>query len=244
MSNTPLPDIEVTVSPSRSGHEESLEHLGTTIRLRYSRQENMLEISKFIDVDQTGFVSQFEIQPRRKAPRSGVSEWCKRLIPLLGGSIDMAEIREDERKAVSCLLDSRHLWERLEKTAFDMDLRVTNGLSDQFLTIRSHLNSNVDAVHRRGPLPPRESPKENISFYPSPASSTEPENNANTTAKYSPRRQPPVKPRLLGLGLPPRPRKLSLLNPKSSHMSPMTHPTVLRRHPGSVHWDANIKKDS
>lgn len=237
MSNTPLPDIEMTVPCPNFGRERSPGKVEPTIRLRYSRQENTLEISKFTNSDTAELVSGIVVHSYRKAHRGGLSEWSKRVIPLANG-IDMAEIREDERKAVNCLQSSRHLWEHLEKTATDMDSRITNNLSDEYLIIRSRSHSSEESEKPRDSRPPRKSPKENISYYPSPTSSAELEaEEPPQVAMDELRRQNSIpilsktKPRLLGLGLPPRPRRVSISNSRANLVTPVGSTAIPVRQP-------------
>jgi hypothetical protein len=187
------------------------------VRLRLSRQEDTLEISQFNTTPRNRVISRIATQSFNTAPRSRVTEWSKRTIFLVNGHIDMGDIREEERKAVSCLQGCKALWEQFEKTALDLDLRVTNTLSDRFRTIKAPLDVLKAATEGVTTLAAARNSDDDIPAYPSPDSVNDllPRGKAQMHAEEATRPSLTTlstKPRLGGLGLPPRPRRLSISN--------------------------------
>jgi len=237
MSNLPLPDVEMTVPCHSSG--EFLSDSEPTIRLRLSRQDSTLEISQFSSSSHNRIISRTATQSFNTSARNRVTEWSKRTIPLVGGQIDMKEIRERELKAVNCLRRCQELWEPFEKTAPDMDLCITNILSDQYLTIRSPLDVGRSAFECMTTLPSGAIFERDPPAHPSPdnvkdvIAHEEPKLPADPEQPTPPLAIPPTKLRLVGLGLPPRPRRLSTsvmkTQPKPPGHSPSATTTRKRR---------------
>jgi hypothetical protein len=247
MSNLPTPDIEMTVlCPNSSKHKEAPRDSEPMIRLRLSRQEDTLEISQFSTPPRNRVISRIATQTFNIAPRSRVTEWSKRTIPLVNGRIHMGDIREEERRAVNCLQSCQALWEEFEKMALDMDRRAVNTLSDRFLTIKAPVDVLPMSIEDTNPFKSGGPSDNDISAYLSPVSV----NNLVARKKVDEQEEatrplltaPSTKPRLGGLGLPPRPRRLSTSNTQTQKKSLGNSTVALPgRKRSAVHWSASIK---
>jgi hypothetical protein len=250
MSNLPTPDIEMTVyCPNSSKHKGPPRDSEPMIRLRLSRQEDTLEISQFSTPPRNRVTSRIATQTFNIAPRSRVTEWSKRTIPLVNGRIHMGDIRAEERRAVNCLQSCQGLWEEFEKMALDMDHRAVNTLSDQFLTIKAPLDVLPMSIEDVNPLKSGGTSDDDIPTHSSPDSVNNlvARKRVELRAEQEEVTRPSLiaqstKPRLGGLGLPPRPRRLSTSNTQIKRES-LGHSTVVLpgRKRSAVHWSASIK---
>ena len=235
--------------PNPSKHREPPSDSEPMIRLRLSRQEDTLEISQFSTPARNRVVSRIATQTFNIAPRSRATEWSKRTIPLVNGRIHMGDIREEERRAVNCLQSCQALLEQFEKMALDMDIRVVNTLCDRFLTIKAPLNVLPTAIESTNPLNSGGLSDDDIPVYSSPDSmknlvvrkKVELPGEQKEAARPS-STVPRTKPRLSGLGLPPRPRRLSTSNTQIQNKSLGNTSIILPgRKRSMVHWSASIK---
>jgi hypothetical protein len=204
MSNTPQPDVELLVAEP-SSYEDISNGMDFTTRVRISRQDRTLEIARY---RQGRMGSSITGLLQSAAPRTG--EWIKMIMPLLNdGSIDFFQIEDKE----SVLLkDYIKICELLE-TTFPIPSR---SLLMEELCAKLRGQSSL--------LPP-------ISVKVDDAHLTYPSPKTKTKHIVKPQR---LKPRLAGLGLPPRPSRLSL----SHHEAPVG--AIRKQMPRSVHWNAVV----
>jgi hypothetical protein len=226
MSNTPQPDVELLVAEP-SSYEDISNGMDFTTRVRISRQDRTLEIARY---RQGRMGSSITGLLQSAAPRTG--EWIKMIMPLLNdGSIDFFQIEDKE----SVLLkDYIKICELLE-TTFPIPSRSLL-MEELCAKLRGQssllppISVKVDDAHLTYP-----SPKTKTKHIVQDSEPDLPRNRQHRSEISEPDIKPQrLKPRLAGLGLPPRPSRLSL----SHHEAPVG--AIRKQMPRSVHWNAVV----
>ena len=228
MSNTPRPDVELLVAES-SSYEDISNSMHFTTRVRISRQDHTLEIAKYrqgrIGSSITGLL-------QNAAPRTG--EWIKMVMPLLNdGSIDFFQIEDQEGVL---LKDYIKICETLETTfpipSHSLLMEEVCAKLRSQSSLSPPISVKVDDAHLTYPSPKTQT--KHIAADSEPEMSKNPQTRAEIPILVPIIKPRCLKPRLAGLGLPPRPSRLSL-----PHHGVSVGAT--RRHmPRSVHWSAAV----
>ncbi|KAG9056752.1 hypothetical protein FS842_009706 [Serendipita sp. 407] len=187
MSNFPNPDIEVCV-PNGPSYGKGVPLVPSTpaIRLRMSRQERTIEIATFRTTRsaQQADGSYYNGLATHSSEHVG-GEWSKRVLPLANDErIDTTQLSPEEVSAIACLKNFLKLSQVLEAAVKGAESHLT--LTSEFCTNQSAdvSTSCILKVRKKGSI------QEPLAV------------KSKSLSK--------MKPRLTGLGLPPRPRRLSM----------------------------------
>ncbi|KAG8803824.1 hypothetical protein FRC16_002681 [Serendipita sp. 398] len=187
MSNFPNPDIEVCV-PNGPSYGKGVPLVPSTpaIRLRMSRQERTIEIATFRTTRSAKQAdgSYYNGLATHSSEHVG-GEWSKRVLPLANDErIDTTQLSPEEVSAIACLKNFLKLSQVLEAAVKGAESHLT--LTSEFCTNQSAdvSTSCILKVRKKGSI------QEPLAV------------KSKSLSK--------MKPRLTGLGLPPRPRRLSM----------------------------------
>lgn len=224
MANGQKGDIECSyVDPPIVSGASKL-YTGKRLRLRLSREDRTLEISQYRPYNLN---SKGGSQPRHTsiAPQSCsvgggfAGEWVKRVISTpMDGYEDLPGLGEDIQSAFNHLLDCKKICEKVEEALPSLQARAGQLVAEQNLT--EHRKKEQQETNFKPRIFTR-NPDSN--FFSSEA----PKAHSHKLAK----------PMLVGLGLPSRPRRISVS--QGSLKDKLTSPNPGKR---SVHWGADVRE--
>ncbi|CAG7846283.1 SubName: Full=Uncharacterized protein {ECO:0000313/EMBL:CCA68458.1} [Serendipita indica DSM 11827] len=187
MSNLPRPDIELTFS----NKERTAGDLSQTTRIRLSRSEGTLEIAQYRPISAKSksiYAPSVRAHQKGKHSTIHVGEWKKRVLPLLpDGTMDIDLIHQEEFELITRLKDF---------VEFVKDIQVSLNQSRLFCSIDKLWSTETIPTHLSGVVTSSENASDHLED-----KSTQDERIVKSTHR---------KPHLMGLGLPPRPRRFSV----------------------------------